>query len=1797
MAIKIKFDNEQRALPPTLVLATRSGHKLGCIPAQHIVFHGSLANGYELSCSVSKYDNWEKIELWDTLEDFKLAWSPEWDVWFELDVTTNEADDTVKNITATSIGEAELSQVMLYNIEINTETDIAREDYKPTIIYNPNNHTASLLDRIMEKTPHYKIRHVDSSIAKLQRTFTFDGKSLRDALLEVCKEVNALLIIHSGTDANGKIERAYSIYDLEEHCTHCGYRGEQVNGHCPECGRAEWSLGYGDDTGIFVSRENLADDITYETAKDSVKNCFRLVAGDDLMTAAVAAANPNGTPYLWYISDKVREDMSPALRNRLKEYDDLYKATQDSSFSFTSTAIRNYNALAAKYGKNQIGTVEKFAGVLDAYYDTIDFELHLEHGLLPDVNPPLTSAADELRKLIANLSPVSVRSLSTLSSTTASSYVTQAARSIIDPRYSVTTQNETLNGNLWSGSFIITRYSDEEDTATSAVISVSLDENYENYIRRQIERVLNTTEFEDLDIVELFKKSGTAFASAIKQYSLAMLKSFYDACQACLNVLVEHNSANESIWAEIYHDLYEPYYAKLGYLQAEISLRESEIGTIQMAQAEIESVITSTQKKLDFEKFMGEELWLEFAAYRREDTYQNDNYISDGLDNAALVENARDFLKTAQEDIERSATLQHSISANLSNLLVMEEFQGMTDNFELGNWLRIRVDDTVYILRLIDYEIDFDNLETLTVEYSDVVISPSSVNDIKSVLNSANSMASSYGSVSRQAKHGDNSQRQLDNWVTEGLEATKVRFLSDAQNQNITWDENGMLFRKWDDITESYEPTQLRIINSTIAVTDDNWKTVKTAVGGFDYTDPVTGEVKHGYGINAELLVGKLILGEELGLYNANNSLTFDRNGLTITNGDNSFMVSPDGSNLLVVECEGSKVMWVDDEGGLHLRPTSFELTTGETLQDAIDEAKKARNLQIILTNEYEGIPTDSTGKYTEPLSVTTGVITYYGADEVTSQCKYTTTASEGVMGSWNSNKYEYTITALSADSGYVDITAEYIDDNEAKFTVTKRFNVAKLKTGRGVKSTLVEYVLSDQGTQPPGEGWQEEMPEAVQGMYLWTRTITSYTDNSSDTTVYTVSLIGQDGVGITNTEVQYQKSSSGTDIPSDGGWTNALPFTDPGDYIWTRTAFYYTNGKHTYSYSVSMIGITGAKGDQGIPGTSDYFHIKYMDEANYQRYLNYHAGDTSSTFVAKDSPDEYIGTNVDSNAAACGNTDCEALSRDYEWYKIKGAQGEQGIPGDGYYMHIKYMTAENYTNTFEPNYKKWKDSGKTDEEAKAAANAAPMTEEDEVSQYVGLLVDKVEQDSNEPVNYNWSRIEGTDARIYSLDDMELTVFVRDPVTLEVTPDYITYAASYRDGNDTASHTLCYADSPFVIEKYWSEDGSKFVLQETVELSSGMHLESWDPPTLSGAALRFILRDYKGSPNILDVKTVPIIDKGKDGTEMTPEEMFNKLSEFGALEGVWQLQDGHVYINGSYIQAGTISGDLIKGGTLTLGGMNNSYGQLIIYGQDIDPETQKPIPIGSWDESGIHIYKGSIDSGLIQGASFSTKFWKITEDGVFYDNTGSWTDWDTSEPWWWQGYQYNLGSWYPTRQKQYNSAKYGVLTSFNLNGQHYDQVEGYFHSLYVQSSISVSTESSVAILAKHPLSSLYPTQFGYGKYYQLCTSSMSSIRYKDVERPISQDDIKELYSLPVMLAKYKDEYLSESDERFGKYMPMFIAEDVEKVYPLAVDHNAEGQPENWNYRIMIPIMFQMIKDQKSQLDELKSELAELKKGN
>lgn len=106
-------------------------------------------------------------------------------------------------------------------------------------------------------------------------------------------------------------------------------------------------------------------------------------------------------------------------------------------------------------------------------------------------------------------------------------------------------------------------------------------------------------------------------------------------------------------------------------------------------------------------------------------------------------------------------------------------------------------------------------------------------------------------------------------------------------------------------------------------------------------------------------------------------------------------------------------------------------------------------------------------------------------------------------------------------------------------------------------------------------------------------------------------------------------------------------------------------------------------------------------------------------------------------------------------------------------------------------------------------------------------------------------------------------------------------------------------------------------------------------------------------------------------------------------------------------------------------------------------------------------------------------------------------------------------------------------------------------------------------------------------------AASSSRRYKDIGKAITSSEIEEWYKIEPVWAKYKDGYLANGDENEGRYLPMFIAEDVEEHFPQAATH-VNNQIEDWNYRMMIPAMFAMIKQQKEEIESLKQAVEEMR---
>lgn len=1396
----IEISPDGQPITPDLVLAYRGGTKQGIIHnVQSLTNANALVETAEISFDVYKEVDGIECKLWDDIRDFRLVYIPHLDTssfnpWYELSVEVDENDCTIKHCQGVHLQEAELGQLTLNGVEINTEDDIARDDYSPTIIYDSKNPEASALNRILkDKASHYTIVHVDSSIANLQRTFSWDGSSIKDAFDDIANEVECLFVYGEYTNNDGKIHRTISVYDLNDRCMECGERGSFTTKVCPKCGSANINYGYGTDSGIFLSHENFAGDITYSSNKDSVKNCFRLVAGDDLMTATIRNINPSGSQYIWYLSDSVRSDMSKELQDKLNAYDKEYASySNEKQIDIPSTAISEYNALINKYKLyddtlvNVKYPIVGYSALTDLYYSALNFYSLLKTTLAPaSEHGEKTTAAKELTKLTSGaLSPLGIQNGDIASSATVTSAVQNYAKVFIDTSlYRITAKCNVYEAKVWKGTITLTGYADDEDTATSAELTVYVSDATPDFIKCQIEKAMKKNEVDATGTVALFKKSESEFKQALSYYSVDNLNILASIARGCLDILIQQGVADPE--NELYTSMYLPYYNRSVWIQDELREREAEVLKLRGTRSNPDGVLDYIEKqrqaianKLDLRTYLGESLWVEFCSFRRDDTYQNDNFISDGLSDTELITQAKEFVKNAEREIIKSATLQHTISCNLNNFLLVKEqdveespvpivtldgiqivthdqlylvkgnatFSPLLVNFEVGNWVHIEIDGVVYKLRLTSYKIDYDNLDKLDVEFSDVTYGLDYMSDTQSILAQAQSMATSYSMVQHQANKGNNANKQIMDMVENGLNLTNKKIVNAADNQNMVVDESGLLMREKNEFGDDYSAEQTKIINHGFYYTNDGWKTVKTGLGKYIYYDPETGTYKEDYGIIAHKIVGNIILGNELGIYNTSGSVKIDQNGMTIT--ADAADTNKDLFTLQRKNEDGSytKYVYVDDDGNIKINGRHIQMTTSDDLGSYIDKTIKqeAAALVVQLTNEYIGITTDSNGNGGNFADCYTDVLVFSGSTDITksSDLKWTITATSGIEGEWDKILHRYTIKNLTTNMGEVVFDLIYMD----KLSVSKKFRIAKLKAGAdggqgiqgipgrdGVDGTSSYIHIKYSPVENPTDEMLTEVPAAYIGICVDTNlndptTASSYTwsrFNGKDGKDGTPGANGRDG---TDSYVHFAYAQS-----SDGSVNFSVVEYEGATHIGVYTDNVKEDSTDYKKYAWSQI-----RGEDGTSVTIESTEVVYIpsDNGTTPPYADSMATDDGKILV------DHNGNEIATNKWL--TTIPEVIEGSYLWTRttvnysdghstvtysvsrqgidgtdgIDGINGRDGRDGSSNYVHIKYSAYPNPTDS--------------------QISEVP-------SDYIGICVNDVIKDPDTASSYTWSKFAGKD--------------------------------------------------------------------------------------------------------------------------------------------------------------------------------------------------------------------------------------------------------------------------------------------------------------------------------------------------------------------------------------------------------------------------------------------------------------------
>lgn len=977
----------------TVVLSSRNYNHYGQIKnIQNIISNCNLNAANELSFDVYKYCNDIEESLWDDIVDLKLIWVKELDEYYEIRIkNTDSAKSNIKSITAKSLCEAELSQTYLYNFECNTENDILRDDYVITKFYDPFNPNGSLLNRVLSKIPHYTIGHVDLSLRDLQRSFSVNDKTIYDFLTSDCSEqFDCLFLFDSKT-------RTISAYDLYTFCNDCGERGAFID-ICPKCGSTSLAY-YGEDTTIFVNKENLTESIDLEVDTDSVKNCFKLKAGDDNITSAAISLNPNGSPYIYYITDEQKEDMSEDLVKKIDNYDKTYASNMNS-----------------------------YTNLIEKMYETIDDIIYNTSKMMPNINSGNTDTSNTQAALLneSYLSPISLNNVTKATSTaTVNSAIKNYAKSFIKSGYfnvevvsgdfTFSSKEDSYSFGFWKGQLKVTNYSDENDIALTETINIKVDNDYKNFLEQKLKKTLTANDKTGSNYDVLSITNIDTFKDELTHYCLNRLTSFFDAIQGAIDVLVEQGQGENK---SAFYSIYSTYREKLDACQNEIDKRSANIGQLTATQKSLEKDIAEIQSVLNFEKYLGDELYKEFCSYKREQTYSNSNYISDGLDNAGVIKKAQEFIDIAKKELITSSTYQHKISSTLYNLLLIKEFQPLVDKFKLGNWIRIQVDDTIFRLMLIGFKIDFSSLQTISVTFSDVTKTKDGYNDITSILSQAKDMSGSYSYVSKQASQGENAGQTLNKLREEGLN-TALYSIKNADSQEVVLDKFGITCRNYDDISDTYGQEELKIIHNLLVFTDDGWKTARSAIGKQKIT--IDGVTTYKYGVNSDfVLSGCIVAGN---IYSANYS-SASKKGTQINLNDGTFTFADgaliwDGKSLKIGGYANS------DE----LNDLSDGLSNGTTIIDG-----RCVQTGSIVSNNYNG------NRTTFPITNTAGSIlkisdgTFnFGGGAITWDNK-TLRLSNKAKISWSSVENTPTIPT---DTGQLSNSAGYVTQSSVDYTTT----------------------------------------------------------------------------------------------------------------------------------------------------------------------------------------------------------------------------------------------------------------------------------------------------------------------------------------------------------------------------------------------------------------------------------------------------------------------------------------------------------------------------------------------------------------------------------------------------------------------------------------------------------------------------------------------------------------------------------------------------------------------------------------
>lgn len=290
--------------------------------------------------------------------------------------------------------------------------------------------------------------------------------------------------------------------------------------------------------------------------------------------------------------------------------------------------------------------------------------------------------------------------------------------------------------------------------------------------------------------------------------------------------------------------------------------------------------------------FFTEDQWMRLSPFIREDEFSDSNFLLTGYESEEeRLKICNELMESADKELQTLSQPSLEFSMTMANILALPEFASLTDQFKLGNFVRVQIrDGYVKRARLLEVHFKFDDLSDFSCTFGNLITAKSEIDKHAELLKQAVTAGKQVATSAGDWQKAVDKSNKLEQDISNGLKDAALA-VGSANGQSIVWDQFGIWGRKLIDGTiDQYEPEQFRLINNKLVFSNDGFETSKSVFG--KYT--IDGEERWGtlaeY-ITADTIEGKFLKGGKIEIGEGNTKFVVDTDGTVqiITNGASAY--------------------------------------------------------------------------------------------------------------------------------------------------------------------------------------------------------------------------------------------------------------------------------------------------------------------------------------------------------------------------------------------------------------------------------------------------------------------------------------------------------------------------------------------------------------------------------------------------------------------------------------------------------------------------------------------------------------------------------------------------------------------------------------------------------------------------------------------------------------------------------------------------------------------------------------------